>query len=189
MYFRKSAFTIIELIVAISIAITLMIVTYLPYWHYQNKAKLKLASREISQSFYEAKAMAVSWIKDISWNRSIALYFNINSPDDDKIVFFTYPHNIEEDFITNVESWNIKILKTKLIQDNIKIDYLNWKDNLLFFYDSITWSSKIYTFNSSWKTEVLDNKISIKFSYKKSLSDSLRKELIYFKNTNIIDYN
>jgi hypothetical protein len=38
----------------------LSIMIYAPYNHYQNKAKLKLTSREISQSFYEAKNMATS---------------------------------------------------------------------------------------------------------------------------------
>jgi hypothetical protein len=37
---------------------------YAPYSLYQQKAKLKLASRELSQSFYEAKNMAVSGIKE-----------------------------------------------------------------------------------------------------------------------------
>jgi hypothetical protein len=40
-----------------------MMIAYVPYAHYQKKAKLRLASREISQSFYEAKNMAVSGIK------------------------------------------------------------------------------------------------------------------------------
>jgi len=60
MNFKKGGFTLVELIVTITIIIILSLMTYLPYSHYQNKAKLKLASREISQSFYEAKNMAIS---------------------------------------------------------------------------------------------------------------------------------
>jgi len=46
--------------IAITIVVILSVVTYVPYNHYQNKAKLKLASREISQGFYEAKTIASS---------------------------------------------------------------------------------------------------------------------------------
>jgi len=167
---------------------TLMTIVYLPYSHYQNKAKLKLASREISQSFYESKNMSVSWIKDISWNRSIWLYFSNQDWEDDKIVFFSYPHNLDTNLINIIESSDVKIIKSKELQDNIKIDYLNWYDNILFFFNSISWITNVYSFTSTWKIPVNNDSISIKFSYKKSSSESLRKELIYYKDTNIIDY-
>lgn len=194
MYKANKAFTLIELIVSISIIITISIMTYLPYSHYQNKAKLKISSREISQSFYEAKNMAVSWIKDISWNKSIWIYITNKSPEDNKITFFSYPHDINESLIDRIPAWTTKILKENPLQDGIKIDGikiddLNWYDNLLFYYDSINWKSKIFTFNSSWKTEIVDDKITIIFSYKNSTSDSLKKKITYYKKTNIIDYN
>ena len=189
MYLKKKAFTLIELIVAMSIVGTLMMMTYLPYNHYQNKAKLKLSTREISQSFYEAKNMAVSWIRDLDWNTSVWLYMTTNEPDNWNIVFFSYPHDIDELSINNIESWSIKKIKEKQLQDWIKINNLEWYENLLFFYNSINWDSKIYTFWTSWKTEIIDDEISIVVSYKNSTSESLKKELIYFKNTNIIDYN
>ncbi len=189
MYLKKNAFTLIELIVAMSIVATLMLMTYLPYNHYQNKAKLKLSTREISQSFYEAKNMAVSWIKDVDWNTSIWLYMTTLEPNNWDIVFFSYPHNIYEVSINNIESWDIKKIKIKQLQDSIKINSLDWYDNLLFFYNSINGESKIYTFSSTWKSEVLDDEISLVVSYKNSTSESYKKELIYFKKTNIIDYN
>ncbi len=163
--------------------------TYLPYSHYQNKAKLKISSREISQSFYEAKNMAVSWIKDTLWNKSIWIYITNKSPENDKITLFSYPHDISESLIDRTEIWSTKILKTNPLQDWIKIDELNWYDNLLFYYDSINWKSKVYTFTPSWKSEVTLDKISIVFSYKNSISESLRKKITYYKKTNIIDYN
>jgi Tfp pilus assembly protein PilE len=47
-----------EFLVASTIVVLLTLMTYVPYSHYQNKAKIKIASREISQSFYESKNMA-----------------------------------------------------------------------------------------------------------------------------------
>jgi len=189
MYLNKKAFTLFELMVAMSIVISIMLMSYLPYSHYQNKAKLKLSSREISQSFYDAKNMAVSWIRDVDWNKSIWLYLTKDNINNDKLIFFSYPHDIDETSINNEELWDIKIIKTRELQDGIKLNYLWWYDNLLFFFNSINWESKIYTFWASWKIEITDNEISLIFSYKNATSWSLRKELIYFKNTNIIDYN
>lgn len=182
---NKLWFTLIELIVAISIVIILSTITFLPYNHYQNKAKLRLASREISQSFYDAKSMALSWIKSSSWNISIGLYLEKNTGE---ISYFSYPHNVEEAFINREESWDTIKIKTNILQEGIKINNLWWKDNLLFFFDSITWKSKIYTFTSVWKENLTYDEIYIWFSYKNSTSPALSKEIIYHKNTNIIDY-
>jgi hypothetical protein len=46
--------------IAITIVAFLMIASYAPYSYYQNKAKLKVATREISQVLYEAKNMAIN---------------------------------------------------------------------------------------------------------------------------------
>ncbi|MDD3793756.1 MAG: prepilin-type N-terminal cleavage/methylation domain-containing protein [Candidatus Gracilibacteria bacterium] len=189
MILSKKAFTLIELLVSITIIIILSLMTYLPYSHYQNKAKLKLASREISQSFYEAKNMAISGIKDISSNKSVGLYLTTEAGNSNKLIFFVYPYDIDELLINNVESSQVNILKTKLIQDGININNLNGYDNLLFFFDSITGKSKVYTFTSSGKSEVDLDKIIISFSYKNAISSTLNKQIIYYKNTNIIDYN
>lgn len=188
MYKEKKAFTLFELIVAMSIAMTLMMMTFAPYSYYQNKAKLKLASREISQSFYEAKNMAVSWIKDVKWNKSIWIYMTNIVPNNNKIVFFSYPYDIDENSINNIELWDTKIVKTKLLQDGIKINDLWWNNSILFFYNSITWESKVYNFDTIPKTEITLDEIPIIFSFKNATTANLRKELIYFKATNIVDY-
>jgi hypothetical protein len=38
----------------------LVLATYTPYNYYMNKAKVKSASREISQALYEARNMAIN---------------------------------------------------------------------------------------------------------------------------------
>lgn len=188
MYLEKKAFTLFELIVAMSIAMILMMMTFAPYSYYQNKAKLKLSSREISQSFYEARNMAVSGVKDINWNKSIWIYMTTIAPDNDKIIFFSYPYNIDENLINNTEIWDIKIVKTKTLQDGIKINDLWGNKSVLFFYNSISWESKVYNFDTDPKTEIILDEIPITFSFKNATTENLRKELIYFKSTNIVDY-
>ncbi|MFC1798000.1 prepilin-type N-terminal cleavage/methylation domain-containing protein [Patescibacteria group bacterium] len=56
----KKAFTMIELMITITIIGILTMVTYAPYNYYQNKGKLKITAREVSQLLYEARNMAIN---------------------------------------------------------------------------------------------------------------------------------
>lgn len=188
----KKAFTLIELLVVITISWILMLVVFTPYSHYQKKAKIRIAWREISQSFYDAKSMAVSWIKEYldlssneAENKSIWLYISTIEWENNFIEYYSYPYNIDE---MNIIIPNNSYKKV-LLQDWIRINYLSWYDSLLFFYDSINWDLKIYSFSETGhRTIVEENKIEIMYSYLNSSSLSLQKRLTYFRNTNIIDY-
>lgn len=197
---KQKGFTLIELLISITILFILMMMAYIPYEHYQKKAKLKLASREISQSFYEAKNMAVSGIKELkdadtyeSENMSIWLYITTEDWKNNKVILFSYPYDIPEEEI-NINS-DTSIIKTNILQEWIKINNLSSNDlsynNLLFFYRAINWEIKIFTLLSdSWqKDEINNDEISIIFSYMNATTSSLQKRLTYFKNTNIIDYD
>ncbi len=181
-------FTLMEFLVASTIVVLLTLMTYVPYSHYQNKAKIKIASREISQSFYESKNMATWWITSNNSNKSVWLYITTDPLTSNTINFFSYPYDIEEINITNSVWWFTELIKEKKLQDWVSIVDLWTYDNLLFFYESITWKSKIYTFNSWNKIEVIDDILEITISYKNSSSDSLKSRLNYYTNTNIIDY-
>lgn len=188
MIINRNWFTLIELMIAITIVVILSVVTYVPYNHYQNKAKLKLASREISQGFYEAKTMASSWLKNLYWNRSIWFYLDTMDTNNDKLTFFSYPHDIEDINIINFELSNVEIIKEMKLQKWIKINYLWWYENLLFYFESISWKSRIFSFTWWWKDLVLDDELEIVFSFKNSTSPTLKSTLIYFSKTNIVDY-
>ena len=56
---KCSAFTLIELMVVITIMSIVMFASYLPYAHHQKKTLLKQASREISQSLSDARNLAI----------------------------------------------------------------------------------------------------------------------------------
>jgi len=57
---NNKAFTLIELIVVITIFCIMLLATYIPYTYYQTKAKVKFAVKDISQSIYEARNMAIN---------------------------------------------------------------------------------------------------------------------------------
>ena len=186
----KFGFTLIELMITITIIVVLTMMTYAPYNYYQNKAKLKITLRQVSQLLYESRNMAVNWAVWTSWNISIWVYFDNSSFEKNIVKVFSYPHDIDIVDINNIEWWDIKLLQTITLQDWIQIDYIDTKPNMLFVFDAITWNLKYYTWKLDKRENYIDNdnQISINFSYKWSNSDNLKKEIIYFTSTNIIDY-
>lgn len=185
------AFTLIELLIVITIIALLMMVVFVPYSHSQKKAKLRLAWREIAQVFYDAKNMAVSWIKEqideeTDLNSAVGLYMSTYDSENTKVSFYTFPFDIEKEYI-NIS--NEYLYKEYMLQEWIRINYLSWFKSLLFFFDSIEWNVEILSFENNNLTWYVDNiKIEIMLSYLNSDSASLQKWLTYFRNTNLIDY-
>lgn len=182
------AFTLIEFVVVITIFFILVSVSYIPYNYYIKKAKLRNSIREISQSLYEARNMAINGATETS-NVSVWLYINIEDSKQE-INFISYPHSYTWSQITN-ELWTeiMLIKKYKLLPD-IDIVNIDSNNNALFFFESITWDWHYYTWDSSWnKTEISAAEIDINVSYKwASLWTPLSWKLQYFTNTNIVDY-
>lgn len=54
------AFTLLELMIVITIIGIISMATYMPYAHHQKKVLIKQATREISQSLSEVRNLAVN---------------------------------------------------------------------------------------------------------------------------------
>lgn len=184
----KRAFTLIELVISITIIVILTMVSYAPYNYYQNKAKLKVTTREVSQLLYESRNMAVNWVVWTLWNMSIWVYFDTSVSWNNQIKVFSYPHDIIHLDITYLEWWDVKLIKTLVLKKWIQIDDIESMDNLLFVFDAITWDLKYYNWIWWSRNIIVENNISINFSYKGSSSPNLNRTINYFTNTNIIDY-
>ncbi len=182
----KKWFTLIELVIAFTIVAIVSMASYAPYNYYRNKAKLKNTASKITQTLYEARNMAVNWIVWIDWNVSIWVFFD--TINNNQINIYSYPHDIDQVNISYIESSDIKKIKTIYLDKWIQIDSIEWNNNLLFFFDSIWWDVKYYTWNWAARTSVIDNEVQIDFSYKWSTSENLKKKIYYFTSTNIIDY-
>ena len=185
---NKKAFTLIELMIAITIIVILTLAAYAPYNYYQNKAKLKVATREVSQFLSESKNRAINWSIGSSWNVSIGVYFDSSASEKDKIKVFSYPHDIENLNITNFEWGDIKLIKTLLLQKWVQIDNVEWKNNFLFFFNSIDGELTYYNWDWPLKNIIVADKISINLSYMGASSGNLQRTIKYFTSTNLIDY-
>jgi len=71
---KIKGFTLIELIVVISIIAIISLASYFPYAHHQKKVLLKQASREIAQSFSEARNFSLNGLNTGSGNLNVGLY-------------------------------------------------------------------------------------------------------------------
>ena len=186
---QKKAFTLIELIVAITIFFVMLGVTYTPYTYYMNKAKVRSAAKEISSSLYEARNMVlhgVAW----DWNISVWIAFDTSVENKDKIRFYSYPHSYTGSQIVPAISGDIQLIKTYVLQPGMQIDAINSQNNALFFFESISWNGTYsYTDDFNAKQLITDDELDIVFSFWWADSGSnLAGKIKYFTKTNIVDY-
>ncbi|MDP2090088.1 MAG: prepilin-type N-terminal cleavage/methylation domain-containing protein [Candidatus Gracilibacteria bacterium] len=184
----KKGFTLIELMISITIIGILSVITYSPYSYYQNKASLKVTAREVSQLLYESRNMAINGAIANNGNVAIGVYFDTSEIANTQIKVFSFPHNIDKLNITNTQGGDIRLIKTLKLQKGILIDKIEDKQNILFFFDSITGKLSYYNWHMLTRQNFEDDIVSINFSFKGSSSPNLNKTINYYTNTNIIDY-
>ncbi len=187
MIFKRKWFTFAELMIVVVIMIMMISLSYAPYSYYQNKAKLKISSSEISQSISEARNLAISGIKTssglLSWNKSVWVFLDNSKGKNWKIYFYIYPYD--------TQSWSLKIpdsssnlFKTKNLEDGVVI---NGSGSLLFFFEAISWESTILSFDSG-NPKTLTWTVDIKFSYRNSILTTLNKTIKYDIETNTFNF-
>lgn len=174
-----SGFTFIELVIVITIISMVSLATYLPYAHHQKKVLLKQASREISQSLWDARNLALNGFDTGSWNVHIGLYISSWAT---QLEYYEYPNTIDSvdlyalPTISQPIAWNL--LKTKKLPLGIQID----SGEQLFIFDAISGSGTFLpSIPVSWELE-------IEISYKWAISPVLQKQIIYYPRSYISDY-
>ena len=169
-------FTLVELMIVISIIWIMMSMAYAPYSYFQKKAEIKIAAKEISKTLNESRNLSIHWTSSGWINQSIWVYFNKANK------------NIIKIFSYNYDDRNTKfLLKEIKIQPNVWIEKVAGSDKWLFFYEAITWSWSFYK-DDTFSTSITNNKISIDFSYKGTTSEALKKNIEYYTKTYISDY-
>jgi prepilin-type N-terminal cleavage/methylation domain-containing protein len=63
---KNKAFTLIELMIVITIFSIISLATYLPYAHHQKKTLIKQAAREVTQSLSDARNLATNGLSTFS---------------------------------------------------------------------------------------------------------------------------
>jgi len=182
----KKAFSLIELIIVINILLLVLWGTYLPYAYMQKKAKLRLGVKQISQTLYEVRNMAINGYSFSGSNRSIGLFLDAqNNPS--LLQVFSYP--FDSVVLFPEERGDIKKIKDFILPEGIVIENIDSQENALFFFEAISWSGTYSYFDSSHGINSFsDEIIPIEISYKNATNVNMRKELKYYTTTNIVDY-
>lgn len=185
MNIRNKWFTMIELIIVISIIWIMITMAYAPYSIFQRKAEVRIASKNIAKTINESRNMAIHWTSSGSWNLSIWVYFDDSNKNIIKILAYPYNYGTWSKIVVN----DPKLILNEIdIWQNIWLGKIWGKTKTLFLFEAISW--KWYYFDFEWAKQDLvisDNKINIDFSYKWATND-LKKTLKYYTETYISDY-
>jgi hypothetical protein len=140
----------------------------------------------LSQVIYEAKNMARNGSAEVSSNVSVWVYFDpVNTPNSYEL--YTFPHDLDTDTLDISDG---TLLQKYMLQPGIQLDKFHWDTDKkwVIFFQSISWSGKVYKGNSLHVVDPSENKIKINYSYKWSQNPALANSLVYFQDTQIIDY-
>jgi len=181
---NKVGFTLLELMIAMSIVFLVSVSLYAPYSHYQNKAHLKLGTKQIEQFLTQARNSAVYWTASGS-NLSFGLYMNTGL--ETQVSLISYPFDIEKSEITR--SHSTSVITNLVLEPWVIIDSVAWNDNILLFFEAVSWDVWLYTWNVDWIRETIsDDILDINVSYKASSSSNLQNTMKYYTKTYVTDY-
>ena len=183
------AFTLIEVLIVIAILGMMLTATYAPYSHYQKKALLKQGQKEIVQSIYEARNLAINGL-DVSWNNvSVGILFdNTSDSSSKKLVYYSYPHDTDNVNLNPTSLPTTSIIKSKDLPNNIQIEKIDWKKQFLFLFDAINGEGRYYAWPWWILNEITIPKVDIDISYRRATTPTLQSDITYYVNTYIADY-
>jgi len=193
---KTTGFTLIEVLIVIGILGMMLTATYAPYSHYQKKALLKQWQKEIVQSIYEARNLAINGLDIGNKNVSVGLYLDTSDPLKNNLTYFGYPYDSTD---PGFRPWAfpnsslVDIIKTKDLPNGIQLEEVEGKDKFLFFFEAITGVWWYYTFDPAIDGELAagttNTEIDVNISYKwADATSTLYDTIDYYTQTYIADY-
>jgi len=169
-------FTLIELMIVITILGIITLSSYIPYAHHQKKILLQQWAREISQSLRDARSLAINGLNTWSWNVNVAVLFSSGA---NSVEYYVYPYGDFLD-ISNMSAW--ELYREKFLPKGISIDSINGvAQDTLFTFEAISWSWTIGPFTAT-------GELDIQISFMWSPEAVLQKHITYYTQSYISDY-
>lgn len=187
-YSQKSAFTLIEFLIAITIVAIISVMAFGPYWFYVNKSKVKHTQKEVTQVIYEAKNMALNGRVWENKNISVGVYFDSNNADEIQVLPFSYSTTLDDISNNNLLIDNALsqtgVLNLQL-QPGMWFEKINGENKWFIYFQAISGSGWVLVWDNFW---TISREIEIEFAYKNATGWSLRDSITYFPETQIVDY-
>jgi len=142
----QKAFTLIEVLIVVAILGIMLTATYAPYSHYQKKALLKQWKKEIVQSIYEARNLAVNGL-DVSGNNvSVGILFDNTSQEaSKKLTYYSYPLDTDTTSLNPASLPQDRIIKSKDLPNQIQLEEISWEKQFFFLFDAISGIWRYYS--------------------------------------------
>jgi len=184
--YQTSGFTLIEMLVVISVVVIMTTMSYTGYITQQQIVRVRLSVKEISQAIHEARNMAINgYVNNISdqKNQSVGIYFK---KDENMLKFYGYDYDRTE-FPVLEDRY---LIHERPLQSNVVLGEIDTKENMMFFFWAISWEKKFFTFSGIYATHIepIPTHISLSVSYKNISVSPFYKELTYYPQTNVVDY-
>lgn len=169
---KKWAFTLIEMMIVITIIAILATTSYWNYLLYQKKEMVRQGQREIAKTIVEARNMAINGYDSLEWtiseNKSIGIEISPYSWSWDltasgntiKICKFS-PKAIEDPSFSK-KCNDSDIIVTHKLQPNIVVNKIeSWNQKFFWYFEAVTWESHYFL---DW-TKNTEDKIKFLVSY------------------------
>ena len=172
-YNLKSWFTLIELMIVISIMGMISMMFYAPFSHYQKKQRVINSAKIISQVLNDSRNSAIYWMASSTWNLDVWVLLK---KGEEKIYIVKYAY---KEWDIPVDYSDISKYSTEMIplEKWIQITSEDW----LFAFKAIT-GSWIYK-----NISVTDNKTEISVWMWNVTTWPLTRKIIYYTKTYISD--
>jgi len=184
---NKKAFTLLELMIVITIVWIVSIMVYAPYNYFQKKAELKIWAKTVAKTLSEARNNAIFWVSSGSTNQSVWVYFEKQK---NNIKIYNYPYSFWT--WSQIDLWDDYLKQEIDIWKNIVFDKIEDKKKVLFLFSAISGNLNIFEFDSWNKIDLVDqnwdNIIDINISYKQANTPALQKTIKYYTKTYISDF-
>ncbi len=171
--FNSLWFSIIELMIVITIMTILTLSAYIPFSHYKEKQKVKNSAKIITQVLSDSRNSAIYWMASSTWNLDIWVKLETWKW---KIWIYWFP--INDNIWDYLNPDNKYLLENILLEWGTQITSSWW----LILFKAITWSG-IY----KWDFTITDNKIEMIVWLKWATTWFFSKKIQYYTKTYISD--
>ena len=177
------AFTLIELMVVITIIMIISVWLYIPYSYHQQKVLVKQGAKELSVSLTGARNLAIygrihGYIEDEENNLHIGLLFKD-------------AHTLQYNWYPLSATWSLRdwtIIKAKKLPRWIELDVnIIWVE---YFFEAITWDVTKRKLQNDNTFDAIDHDDIEEFtlSYMWSTSENLQSTVYYYTQSYISDF-